>query len=370
MTRVLIETAALADAIKKAERVAPNSAGQAFDKAAGVLLTIDGSVVTVKATNLDVYSTEWIEALECDGSADWRLPSRVFATVCASLPIGTGKTVELKEERGEHYSKVQLKAGRTTAKFNLLQTEYYPTWSAFDPDDLEPVSDLGGRLTQVEWAADKSTEPLNGVNLDGEYAFATDRYRMARVPLKIPALASKDPVTIPAGILSTLLKQTGEVSLGHGGNQLYILPDEHSQIRTVIFGLSYPNAASIANSITFSHSIKVKKLPILEVIERASNFAGADRAPALKIFLGKEQFAVMMNNDEIGYLGDIVELPGQATHERLKVIFTPRNIMDPLEKSPSEEVEIFYNLDNPKSAWRVEGGSGFSAWSMPRRELD
>jgi DNA polymerase III sliding clamp (beta) subunit (PCNA family) len=371
MTRVVIETAALADAIKKAERVAPAAAGQAFDKAAGIMLEVATSMILVKATNLDVYSIEWVEALEIDGEETrWRLPSKIFAMVCASLPIGSGKTVTLKEEKGEHYSKVSLQSGKTKARFNLLSDEYYPQWSAFDPDTLEPVADLGGRLTQVEWAADKSNEPLNGVNLDGSWAFATDRYRMARVPLKIPTIAARGgSVTIPATILSSLLKQSGEVSLGHGGNQLYIMPDEHSQIRTIIFGLEYPNAKSALDRMNLTDSIKLRKSQLLEIMQRATTFAGADRFPAMKCFIGKEQFAVMMTNDEVGHLGDVLELPGQATHDRVTVIFTPKNIMEPIDKSPSEEIELCYNSTDPKSAWRVDGGSGYAAWSMPRQDL-
>lgn len=362
-----METAALTDAIRKAERVAPSSAGQAFDKAAGIVMEVSRDVVVIKATDLDVYSMEWVEVLEADEDETvWRLPSKVFAMVCGSLPIGSGKTVELREENKGHHSQVILKSGRTTARFNLLNHEYYPQWQAFDPDDLIPVMDLGGRLSQIEWACDKSNEPLNGVNLTGEWAYATDKYRLARVPLEVPGIEGS--ITIPPSILAGLLKQTGEVSIKISGSQLYVMPDEHSQIRCVIFGLEYPNVHS-ATRIELPDKIEFRKAELLEIMGRALNFSGSDRFPVMECFVGKEEFAVMMSNDEIGLLGDRMSLSGQAAHDRLKVLFTPKNLMDALDKAPSDRVEVFYDAEKSTSPWRVDGGSGFSAWVMPRKEM-
>jgi len=134
------------------------------------------------------------------------------------------------------------------------------------------------------------------------------------------------------------------------------------------YGLDYPSLKG-AMSADIPDSFKVRKQNLLDIMQRATTFAGADRAPALQCFLGKEQFAVMMTNDETGLLGDRLDLPGQLVHDRIKVIFTPKNIMEPLEKSPSDEVEIFYNSQNNRSPWKVDGGSGFTAWMMPRREI-
>lgn len=371
-TSITFETAALADAIKKAEKIAPSSAGQAFDKAAGIVMEINPNAdapAVIKATDLNIFSMEWLDCIESEGEPkSWRLPSRLLASVISSLPIGSGRSVKFWEEKKGVYPQVHVSSGRTKVRFNLLDIEYYPSWSAFDPATLVPVMDMGGRIGQVEWAAAKVEPPLSGVNLDGEYAVATDKYRMARVPLEVPGIT--DPITIPPGPLSQLLKQTGEIRIGFNGTQMHLMPDEHSQLRVILFGLPYPSLKR-PMSLELPATIKVSRDAILGVLQRAASFnSNSDRDPFLQIFIGKEEFAVMMSNAETGLLGDVLELPGQAVHDRLEVRFTIKNIINPIEKAPSSEIEIFYDPENSRAAFRIEGGSGYQAWSMPRVKVD
>lgn len=369
MTRVTFETATLADVVGKADRIAPGK-GKAFDKSSGVVIEISPEInppVIIRATNLDIYSMEWVDAIEVSGPATtWRLPSTLLAQVVKSLPIGSGSTVTLEEVTQKNYTFIQLTtSGRTKAKFNMMRTESYPQWSAFDPDGLFAADDLGGRITQVEWAAAKSdSQPvLSGIHFDGEKCVATDRYRLAAATMVIPDL--EIPITVPAGILGTILKQTGEIKIGIEGGQLLIMPDEHTQIRAVLFGHEYPKVAGIMKTDR-PDFVTVKKTPLLEIIARACNFAGADRFPTLRMFFGQEEIAVMMDNAEVGLLGDVLEVPGQAIHARLEVRFTPKNIVEALTKSPSEEVRIGYDSTNSKVFFYIDGGSGYQAWVVPR----
>lgn len=368
MTKVVFETATLADAIKKADRVSP-SKGQAFDKAAGIVMEVQGSPmpVVIRATNLEVFSMEWVDTVEIEGEpVSWRIPARLFAQVMASLPIGTGKTVTLEEKIQGFSSQLHLTAGRTKARFNLMDVGYYPNWSAFDPDQLFPVNDLGGRLALVEWATSKADIPINGVHLDGERAIATDKYRLATTELKIGDLA--EPVTIPAGILAQILRQTGEVSMGVDGHTLMIMPDEHTQIRTVIYGDKYPGTSRIMKR-DHPDRVTVHKDRILEILQRASNFAGADRIPSLKMFLGKGEIAVMMQNEEVGLLGDVLEVPGYCDHDRFEIKFTPKNLIESISNAPNDQLDIHYDVTNAKSLVYIDGGSGYEVWIMPRGDV-
>lgn len=361
MTKVVFETATLADSIKKAARVAP-AKGQAFDKAAGVLLEIGPEFITVKSTNLEVFYTEWVDCVESDGLATWRLPAQLLASVLGSLPIGTGKTVTLEQSD----RMLKLASGRTRAQFCLIDPEYYPMWVAFNPDDLTPVQDLGGRIAQVAWATSKNvTEaPFCGVHLNGELAIATDRYRFAVTPLKIEGL--EQPVTVPGTTLAGVLNNTGEVSIGVDGQQMLLLPDEHTQLRAVAYSQPFPSVTKIMKR-DHSCSLVFKKQELLDVMNRAMNFTGSDRTPTIRVYLGQEEIAVMMSNTEIGMLGDVVEVPGQAQHKRIEVKFTPRNLTDALSNAPNEEVALCYDPEKPGN-FRVDGGSGYEAWIAPRRD--
>lgn len=369
MTKVVFETATLADAIKKANQIAP-SKGQAFDAAAGLVMEIyaPGMPVVVRATNLEIFSMEWVDVIEIEGDpVKWRIPAQLFAQVLSSLPIGTGKQVVLEEVVQGFSSHVALSSGRTKAKFNLLDISHYPSWGAFDPDRLFEVKDFGGRIGMVDWAASKSDIPMNGVHLTGDMAIATDRYRLAAAPLDLgPWL---EPLTIPAKILSQVLRQTGEIRIGREANQLLIMPDEHSQIRSVIYAEAYPGVSKILDQKTYEQVISVRKEPFLEILNRAANFAGTDRIPNLKLIIGKEEIAVMMNNEEVGLLGDVLEVPGQCVHGRVTMQFTPKNLIEAITNAPNDLIEFCYNPENPRVVY-IDGGSGFEAWVMPRRESE
>ena len=367
MTRAVFENATLADAIKAAERVTPRK-GQAFDKAAGILIELDPSqgTVVIRSTDTEIYHMAWIDTVELEGDpVTWRLPSALFAGVTTSLPIGTGKNVELVDSISGHSRALHLASGRTKCKFMLIPHEHFPEWGAFDPDGLYPAHDLGGRIAQVEWAAAKTEMPLNGVYLDGEFAICTDRYRAARVPLAIPDLVS--PVTIPAGMIGQILKQTGEVQVGIDGSTFMIMPDEHTQVRTVIYEAKFPNVKRIMQT-DYPSFVKFKKTELAEVINRTMNFQGNDRTPTIRVFIGEEEIGCMMSNTEIGFIGDVVEVPGQAIHERYEIKFTPKNLLDAINSSPNEEITLGYDTSKRAGIIYVSGGSGYDAWVMPRMD--
>jgi DNA polymerase III sliding clamp (beta) subunit (PCNA family) len=365
VTTVVFETATIADAVKAAERVAPNK-GAAFDKASGIVIEVDpaNGTVVLKSTNMDLFHMAWIDAVSMEGEpATWRLPSMLFARHMAALPIGSGKEVTFTQVDRQ----LRVEQGRTKARFNLIDAEFYPSWAAFDPDELTAVKDFGGRIGLVEWAAAKDGIPLTGVHFDGELAIATDRYRLAAVPLAIPGLAT--PCTVPAGLLSSILKQTGEVSLAVDATQMLLMPDEHTQIRCVLYGEKYLDARRIMeNNREYPATVKVKRPALLEVIGRAMNFTGSERFPTLRMFVGMEEIGCMMQEREQGMIGDVYEVPGQATHEKVELKFTPKNLVDALNAAPNDEVEIHYDPSRPNKIVYINGGSGYEAWVMPRRE--
>ena len=370
ISSVTFETAALADVIKKAEKVAPTR-GSAFDKASGIVIEFDPSgtipLAVVRATNLDIFMMEWVNVAEWSGEpARWRLPSALLASIVGSLPIGTGKTVTMVSEQSNNNNiVVHVKSGRTKAKFYPIDISYYPPWGAFDPDDMFPAADLGGRIDQVEWAAGKQDPRLAGVYLDGTHAIATDQYRLAVVPLSIPSL--QEPIVVPSGILGQILRQTGEVQIGMSpeDRMLRVMPDEYTQVKTVVYDVKYPNVTPVIQR-EFDTAAKVDRDKLVEMIQRVNAFTQGDRAPSLRVYLGKEEVAVYVTNEEVGSVGDAMEVPGEATHARFELRFTPKNLLEALQKSPNNEVTLHYNAGDGKSMVKIDDGAGYRAWVMPR----
>jgi len=359
--KVVFENSTIADAVSKAARVAPTK-GSAYDKAAGILMTLDedNKRVEIRSTNLLISYLELVNALEVEGTGSWRFPTLIINGILGKLPIGSGKEVTLFDSQGA----VKLQSNRTAATIRTGSewAGYYPTWEPFDPEMLDVVEDLGARIKQVEWAAG-GDPPMAGIHLNGEMIVATDRYRIATVPC--PAEPIYKPITVPAGIFDPIMKSMRDVAVGIEENQFLLMPEPMTQIRANIYADKYP-AVERAFLRDHPHSVSFKKEELIAMVDRAMVFAGNDRVPLLTMFLGKEEIAVMMTDQEQGLLGDIVDVPGQCYHSRVKILFTPHNLTDALEAAPSEQVEMHYETDKHKSV-RIDGGSGYEAWVMPRR---
>lgn len=362
MTTVTFENATIRDVIGKAARIAPTK-GSAFDKAAGILIEVDAGrgEVVVRSTNLEVFYMEIVDTVSIEGdSVRWLIPSQLLDGICAKLPITSGATIAFNQDGAQ----LKLATGRMRANIRLMDPTYYESWPPFDPSALSPVSDFGARLEQVQWAASKNNlPPVTGVHLDGEVAAATDSFRVAVTPCGIPQL--HEPVTIPASIFAPLMKSLGEVSVGQEDGQLLIMPDETTQIRAVIFAQEYPKVRKVFKRDE-TNAIMVKKQYLLDMIEQAMVMGQRDRTPILKAIIGLEEFAVLMEDQELGLLGNVMDIAGQATHDRQYIGFTPDNLTAALRNAPNEEVTLFYHFGKPMKPVRLDGGSGYEVLIMPR----
>jgi DNA polymerase III sliding clamp (beta) subunit (PCNA family) len=372
LTKVVFETAAIADAIKKAARVAPTK-GSAFDKASGILIQVEFSedeavrpTIVVRATDLNVFYSQWVDCEEATGrSTTWRLPSALLAGVMSSLNIGKQRTTTFEEKDAERGRILHLSAGRTKSKIVLSDPEYFPDWEVFDPSGLHGVENLASRLNLVDWACDKNP-PLNGIYIDGKCAVGTDKYKIIRADLPIDEDKITKPVVVPSKTLAGVLDSNlPEVNVAFEDDSLLIMPDDYTQIKAMLLAAEFP---SFDRAMDRSHPemVKFRKMQLVEIMNRAMNFVGSDRFPTLQVFIGKEEIAVMMANQEIGLLGDVVSIPGQAMHDRIQYKLSPANIISSIEKAPSDEVELYY-YQNPLKSIRVVA-PGYEAWIAPRRE--
>lgn len=363
--KVTFENATIADSIGKAAKVAPTR-GMAFDKAAGICMTLDpeANTVTLRSTNLNIFYLELVDAIEVEGEGTWRFPSLIISALMAKLPIGSGKNVTLEQVGNE----VVLSSGRTKAKLRVMDPTYYELWEPFDPELLEIVPDLGARIQQVEWAAMDDNEIIySGIHLDGEYAVGTDRIRLAVAECKAEPIYK--PVTIPAGILKPVISNLRDVAVGIDEGMFLLMPDVSTQIRTVIYDKQYPPVLKALDR-EWPHSVKFRKTELLDIIDRAMVFGNRDRSPTMKFVVGKGEIAVIIGDQELGLLQDVMELPGQADHKRLTIPFTPKNLTDAFNAAPSEECILNYDAENSRFPVLIDGGSGYRAMVMPRREVE
>ena len=367
-TVVTFEAGTIADCMKKAGRVAPGKVGSAFDKAAGIVFDItpgSDAPCIVRATDTEVFYIETVDVTKAEGDeVRWRLPSQLLANVVGSIPGTSGKVVTFSQKDG---NKVDISSGRMRAQIILNANPYYPEWEPTDNLALNSAPNFGGNLTRVEWAASKDgPAPLNGVHIDGQYMIATDRYKIARVPCLVEL--PNGPVTIPAWSIGSLLKQMGDVLVGVDGNMFVAMPDDYTQIKTVILSGQYAPVQKIV-SLEYSQEADIPKSALIDKIQKATQFAGADRSPVVTLYIGKGELAIYMNNAEIGLFGDVIELPGAADHERVVIKFTPKALLDALNHAPNEKIKLKYNPENTRLPICIDGDSGYEVWVAPRTDL-
>lgn len=366
-TAVSFEAGVIADAMKKAAAVAPSKVGSSFDKAAGIILDISPggqSPCVVRATDTEVFYIETLDVVHAEGDkVRWRLPSQLLANVVGTVPSTSGKVVKFTQETT---SQVDITSGRMRARMVLNANPHYPEWYPYEGSNLVSAPNFGANLGRVEWAASKSgPPPLNGILIDGEYLVATDRYKVARVPCKVDLQSG--PIIVPAWGITSLLKTMSDVQIGTEGSFFLAMPDNFTQIKTISLGVEFPKLEKIT-SLAYEEQVQVPKTDLIDKLQKAASYAGANRSPKVTLFVGREEVAVMMSNDEMGLFGDVIEVPGQADHARIQIFFSPKMLLDPLVNAPNDKVTIKYNPSNTMRPICIDGDSGYEVWVAPRSE--
>jgi DNA polymerase III sliding clamp (beta) subunit (PCNA family) len=359
--KVTFETITIADVIKKAARVAPTK-GAAADFASGLLIELTPAYdpqVTVKATDGDITFLEWTTAVEFSSQEDetWRVPAALLATILGSFPNTQTSTVTMERREGV----LEVRSGKKRATLFMMQADSFPPFEAWDDSGLQEVENLSARMAQVSWACDNRMAPLTGIHIDGERLYATDRFRLATVPCKVPI---DNPITLPTSILAPILQPGGSARVGVFGERFYMMPDESTQITANTFAVGYPNISK-AMQREYPNSITISAQRIKEMVDAMVVVVKSERFPRLDLTIGNERLHVQVEG-ESGFMEDTVDLVAQAIHEDFTVYLGPKNFTDALGNSPNDQLMLAYNSGNPNSFLYFAGANGYEAWIAPR----
>lgn len=367
MTKVVFEVAALASALANAAKVAPTR-GEAFEKAAGIVLDITPEECIVMATDTLVRYSTWLTPDSFEGETkqvSWRLPSPVFADLIGKLKNVRHKTLTIEQPTGQE--QIILSHGATKATFMLIDDEKYPRWNPFSPDDMAEVTGLARAVSMVLPCVAKSGEPpLIGVYLDGQQVIATDRYKFAMSPCQLPL---KEPIVIPPSAITSVLKNNDIIQMRVEGSQVYIMPDEYTQISLTAYGVDYPPISTILRR-DWPVMAEIPKQGLLDTIDLVSTMIGSDRMPVLICIFGKQQLAVMVANEEKGRVGHVLDTPEAfEMPTRVEKRFNPEHLMPALNGVVGEKLTIGFDPDNKILPIYFRGGDGVEFWVSPRQKM-
>jgi len=365
-TAVTFETASLADTLRKAARIAPLK-GQEFERYAGFYLEVrnddEDAHVVLRAANGDIFYMERINVLDIEGeNVDWRVPSAVTAGVVGALPIGSGKTCVFKQEEG----RIRITSGRTKASVRLLDDQYFPEWDVFDSEELELVHGFGEKLDRIAWAVDKKQAmSTSAVYIDGEQVVGTDGNRLAAVPLKMPT--GEEPyILVQMAVLAPIISQVVETKVGVIDGYLCLQPNDYTQIKCLILGLTYPPVHRVMN-VEPEEAILFNREAATEIINRIMPVISSDRQADLYVTIGNGEMEFFTEDDQkINSIIDVIELPGQCPHEPIKYRFGPDNFVQAITKSPGTMVTMNYDPEKPKQLIRFDGQEEYRCWINPR----
>jgi DNA polymerase III sliding clamp (beta) subunit (PCNA family) len=358
VTKVIFETAVLQSAISKAARVAPTK-GSAFDQTAGIVIDVQPDAdypIIVKATDQEVFSMEWLNAIDVQGEAtSWRLPSEVLNLILQKLPVGSGKQVTLERVK----EGVKISQGKTRGTLYVMTMEDYPDFVTFDPASLVDAPGLVEKIQQVEWsAATSGIAPLGCVRLDGKLVMCTDRHRLAITKFEFP---TAEPIMIKSRQLTRVLNKHGVPRIGTDGFMMHIMPDDHTQIRIVTYDGQYPQVERLMNRDK-PEFVTVRKQHLLDLFETALTVVGSERFPNMSLYIGREEIAASLTNKSYGLFGDVLDVPGQALHPRIQLSCTPKNIIEALQNAPDDVVKLGYDPAKLNLPLYIDGGSTFESW--------
>ena len=363
---LVLENAGFADVIKKAATVAA-SRGEAYEKAAGIIIQSNELGVTVRATNLDIFYTEWIDPIEqSDEHFIWRVSSKLLSSVTGALPIGPGKTVTITNDDDKPGYLTTL-SNRYRSSLPLIKIDTFPDWGVFDPDIMTETKGFSRAISLVEWAASTNQDPpKTGVHFTGSMVAATNGYRVATAAFAMP---TSEPFTIPAGTVGQLVKANGggEAKLRYDGNRLLVLPNAHTQIQVTAFGAQYPNISRVLTTIP-PDEFEVNKEEFLSVLRRAEPLSNTDRTPGIFLRLGNKTISAYAITEVDGAsAGDVMDSPGHLDHPVRTYFFIPTNLIAAIETAPDSVIKVKYWLDNPAGNWFIYSGNEYVAIVAPRR---
>lgn len=362
---ITFETNTLSSAISKAARVAPNK-GPSYDRAAGILVEINPEAdkpAVVKATDLEVTYLEGISTLKCESDPlKFRVPSAVFTGILSGLPLGSETKLEITD------SHVVISCGRKKAKVVRFDAgAAFPLWEAFDPNGLSTVNNFSALTAQVSWACSSESIPFTGVRMDGTHLWASDKYRVARVPCQMEI---DDPITAPLNVLRPILKNLSDARVGARDSKLLLMPDEFTQITSVIFPENWPDIQkNVVDKLQHNASLVVDRERFRDAVNAMMVLCKTDRYPRVRLTIGGSRIHIHMDVPDVGEMSDEIEVNG-AEHDDVTIHFTPTYLTNALDATQSSEVVFAYDTNNTLSLGHISDETDYNAWFTSRRETD
>lgn len=269
--KALVDRQALVTALKVIQPAAHRSPG--IPVLNGVRLTVDDDGLVITCTNLDLTISTRIEASNVT-TGDAVPPLRLLT---ALLNVARSETALLSLDG----SNLTVECGDTCATFRTFRIDEWPRTPLFptenevemSADDLDGV----GRIMHAVGHDPTQEYRRQCVHLNGNYAEATDSYRMARATLSCSGLPD---VSIPNETVAAVLRAaTGDVTVAHDGTRIAFRSGSTQWSSTLFSGDYYPLDRLIPPPAPFG--LTFQRAELAAALSRVAVFS--DKTPVVDI---------------------------------------------------------------------------------------
>lgn len=359
-TTVEFETAGLADALRRASRVAP-ARGNALTQFGGILLEVGASRVLVRSTDGDVFLSQFLDPHRIDGDqCTWRVPSQIVTKIVTSLPHGRGQEVTLTGDG----SQVTITQGRMTATIGLMDHTLYPMFRPEPiPEAAQRVDGFGTLLDRVSWAASRGEAlATSSILVTADRLVAATNNGIATIPHPGLELGSGEAL-VSLATVSSVLAHMPDVSLWLDDNAMYLAPSPDVQARCRLWGEKFP-AWRRAAERTFTTSVLLPSQDVSAILTRLRAVVEREGAAGAHVWLildrGQLRFHAA-DSDGTAAVTDTLELlPGMADHDPVTMRVAASVLSSALGKAPGEQLVLRYDYSGHMV--RIDGEGGYSCW--------
>ncbi len=339
--RVTCARDALASALGVVARAL--SSRSAVQVLTGIHLQAEDGKLVLAATDMEVSLRASLEGtIAGDGAVV--VPGRLLADLIRLLP---DETVSLAYDEGDGV--LEVTSGSYASKVNVFSAEDFPRLPSHDVAlHTIDASALLGTIDKVARAAsrDESRPVLTGilVRFEGDKLTmaATDSYRLS---VKETALGESGPeldAIIPARALQELSRLAAgaeTVSLGvHENHVIFGIGDVWLTSRRI--DGQFPNYNQLLPE-TFEAEVAIGRVPLLEVVRRASIMA--QRNSPLRLRFAEGELSVSAQTQDVGEARESLEI--EYGGEPLEIGFNPEFLRDGLEAVGGDTIQL--RLINP-----------------------
>lgn len=359
-TTVVFETASLADAFRRAQRVAP-ARGGALTQLGGFMMEVGSQRVLLRATDGDVFLSQFLDPHSITGpQTAWRIPSQVATKLVTSLPGGQGQEVTVTGDG----SSITLTQGRMTATIGLMDATLYP---AFRPESIPEVAQrvdgFGTLLDRVAWAASRKDAMANSsILVTASHLVAATQSGVAMIPHPELALPNGQSL-VSLATVSTILAHMPDVALWLDENAMYVAPSPDIQARCRLWAENFP-AYTNTTSREFGASILLPSEDVGAILTRLRAVVErGQEASHVWLMLGEGRLLFQAaDSDGTAAVTDELELmSGMAAHPRVTFRVAAEVLSAALGKTPGEQLVMRYDLAGGQTL-RIDGQGGYSCW--------